>query len=329
MHAVVDVDAADVVRVLADPFQLLQRDRSECRIDLYVLTEDDDVHVLPIEFLDARIPVGVFGVYAAGPRPAPGRGVRAIVAANTACAPRRVQRPGRGRERSAGRGDVVDDEDGCAGDAPDRSQGAGRAGGCARRVRSARTRRYAPGTASTAHAARSAPPRGRAAHRDRHPGRGCAAALAGAQVTRSIGAGARCDRPRELAARRRTRKRRSLRYLARATSSRATPSYAKHAVHHSTGGGGGPAGAGAQASPRTQRTRARPRRPHPGQRAGSTASRRSSSAVRSTMAADATERGVTVLASAARRTCAGSERRYGGRADAALGHDRGHEARRA
>ncbi len=50
MQPVVDVDTPDVVRELGDAFQLLLRDCSKCRINFYTLAEDDDVHVLPIEF---------------------------------------------------------------------------------------------------------------------------------------------------------------------------------------------------------------------------------------------------------------------------------------
>ena len=55
MQPVVDVDAADVVRELGDPLELLEGYGPERRIDLYVLAGDDDVHVLPIELVpDSR-----------------------------------------------------------------------------------------------------------------------------------------------------------------------------------------------------------------------------------------------------------------------------------
>src|SRR5258706_12932544 len=97
VQPVVDVDPPHVVHVLGDAVELFERDGLEGRFDLYVLSEDDDVHVLPIECIEcrARLPtelaaasavgwaVGVGGVYAAGCDRAPGRGVRAIVAAST------------------------------------------------------------------------------------------------------------------------------------------------------------------------------------------------------------------------------------------------------
>ena len=132
-------------------------------------------------------------------RSAPGRGVRAIVAASTDRASGRRQRPSRGRERSARGRDVVDDEDGRAGDATDRRAGADRARrACGvepglRRTRRAQQARLRPARRC------DAPPRGRAARRDRHRGRGCARALAGAHVTRSIGGGRAFDGTRELA----------------------------------------------------------------------------------------------------------------------------------
>ena len=55
VQPVVDVDAAHVVRELADPFELLDRGRPQIRGDVHVLAEDDDVHALLIEF-GARFP---------------------------------------------------------------------------------------------------------------------------------------------------------------------------------------------------------------------------------------------------------------------------------
>jgi len=114
------------------------------------------------------------------------------------------------------------------------------------------------------------------------------ASLAGAHVTRSIAAGATPTAAASSWATHATN-RRSLRYLARATSSRATPSYEKHAAHHSTGGGGGATGAGASVVEHRAHTNA-PRRPHPGHRAGNTASSASANKSRPSILID--ERGL-------------------------------------
>ncbi len=231
VHAVVDVDPAHVVRVLADAVQLLQGDRPERRVDLYVLAENDDVHVLPIELFpieEGGPQAGrVAGVYAAPLATAPGRGVRAIVAATTDCG---IRGPCSARAAAANVPPVVATSSTTRIVAPRRSRRAPRSFGPSRRARASRPVCGGTGLAAQARRRRR-PQRLRATARARSspwstPCARMRCALAGAHVTRSNGSGADCTATARTRPRRGTRKRRSFRYLARATSSRATPSYA-------------------------------------------------------------------------------------------------------
>src|SRR2546423_8439814 len=112
------------------------------------------------------------------------------------------------------------------------------------------------------------------------PERAYLARLAGGHVTTSTAYGAlafvaiasRDARSRTAA--------RSPRYFARATTSRATPSYEKQDVHQSTGIGGAALGAGRRRPSHRRQIGAPPLRPQPGQRSGSKAPSTSSASSR-------------------------------------------------
>ena len=192
-------------------------------------------------------------------------GVRATVAASTSSAPS-ARSTCRGHECRARRHDVVDDEHGSSAIEPSGSTHAGPDRRDVPRPRApfAEDRRHATRAVRRGNPGR-ARRRVQAARRDRRRARRLA--LAGTHVTVSIAIGALAQRAASCSPSQRTAMR-SLRYFTRATSSRATPSYANAAVDQAM-----PTSAGANGAARIDAAHDRhtgsARRPQPGHRPGS------------------------------------------------------------
>src|SRR5215218_486114 len=269
----VDLDAAGVVGEPRDLPDLLSRELAQPRRDVDVLPSYDDVHHgIPAA---SRCDPAVIGRVYAGSSPrtwgaVPGRGVRAAVTATTDVAPAR-------RSASAAAAIVApvvatsSTSRTRAGTAPCRASNCGPArratagrpvcGGPGRRRSVGRAR--SPSSLATERARTSAWSKPRACRR---------VVVVGAHVATPTSTSApAATTSRAMRAASHGTVARVRQYLTRATSSRATPSYANGASHRSTPAGGGNAGGARNVRAHASQTGSAAR-PHPGHDAGNAAS---------------------------------------------------------